>query len=241
MKRAIAVGILAVTASAAIAATNVVSVNVVGYNKTTAPGVKYVMVAQPFYQMGNTSIQNVMTNQLTGGANAGTSDNVIFYDNAAQAYLPVNYYRASDSSWRQGFSASTQNVDQGRCFWIKTITNADQQVTFLGEVVTDPTVTQAVYQGYNMLAYPYNTTKPVTNTALHAVAVAGANAGTADQIITYDAATQTYSTYYKKSTDNQWYKGFSQSTPDLKMGEAFWFLRRSSGTVAWAENVPYSL
>jgi hypothetical protein len=215
----------------------VYSENVVGFNKTDVDAGEYVMIASPFYQInGSNSVQTVLGNQLAPGASPALGDNLLFWDGVAQTYI-VNWKHPA--GWIQGANLSTQDVTQARGFWVKSNTNVNQSVTFAGEVVEDGVITQRVYNGFNMLCYPYNSSINVTNSGLNSIAQAGGNPGTADQIIKWDAAGQTYVVYWKHALG--WVQGANLATNlNLVMGEAFWYLRITN-TTDWIESVPYSL
>ncbi|MDD5435405.1 MAG: hypothetical protein PH343_08255 [Nitrospira sp.] len=223
----------------ALASNEVLSGNIVGYQTITVSNKGYYMVAQPFNVLGRKDINSVIGTQLSTGTSVAVADNISFYDNAGQTYIANNWLRSSDGKWCQGAGLSTQTVDAGRCFWMKLNTNLRQQVTILGEVVTAGVITQTLYQGVNMVAYPYSANLSVTNTGLDAVAVAGNTSSVADQIIKFNPATQGYDTYWKSAIG--WKKGSAVNAPELKTGEAFWFLRRLSGTTNWVEIMPYKL
>ncbi len=216
--------------------TTVTSVNVVGFQTQGVTSNDFQMYSLPFVAMSSDEMGEIFTNQLSSGNTPSLADNVLFWNPALQVY-EINWL--SPIGWLVGGSPTTNTVPLARAFWVKSNLGTDQALTFSGEVVTNATIAQSLVQGFNMVSYPYNTSLSVTNTALDALSVSGNTPALADNIIKWDSASQAYVTYWLSPIG--WLIGGSPAVPDLSMGEGFWFVRRTVGTVVWTETVPYSL
>jgi len=237
MKRVlVTVLVLGVMVSGAFAASNEVnSVNVVGFNRVSLDSNNWILVSAPFIQMGTSGIQDVFADQMVSGSSQGNADNVIFWDGASQSYI-INWKH--DAGWVEGAKLSTQEVFATRCFWVKSNTSSNQNVTMEGEVISSAVVTQTLHSGFSMVCYPFNASASVTNTALDALAVAGSSQGNADNIYKWDPVNQQYVIYWKH--DMGWVQGAKLEDPTFDMGEGFWYVRRTN-SVDWVETIPYTL
>lgn len=241
MKRvSILIYVVSFIALTVVASNEVTSVNIVGFQKNAVNSNYYMMATVPFYSIeGSNSIQVIMAGQMTGGANVGSGDNVILWNPTAQTYV-TTIYKHTSGVWVEGVQVSTQEMYTGRCFWLKSNHPlSNQVVTFHGEVITDSVITQQVFHGYNMLSYPYDATVNITNTSLGAMAQGGANAGSSDNVIIFNPATQQYETYWRH-TSGIWVKNVTPSNPVLEMGQALWYYRYGP-TTNWVQEAPYSL
>ena len=239
-KLAVAVMVSGMLASGVFAQSNEVSsVNVVGFQNVTVASNGYTMVALPFYALdGTNTLDAVLEGQLTQGNTSADADNVIFFDAASQSY--VRNWK-SPIGWLTGGSPSTQEFWTARGFWVKTAQLTNQSLRLKGDVPLSNSTTQTVYEGYNLIAYPYPADVVVTNTDLHANATQGNTSAEADNLIKWDANGSVYVRYWLSPIG--WLQGGTPA-PDLKLnqGEAFWFLRRSgNGSFLWVEDKPYSL
>ena len=239
MKR-IAVVLLAVCVMVSMAvAQEVTSVNVVGDQRITIHADGYAMTAVPFWEIdGANLINDVMGDQLTAAAFPWDADQILFFDGATQGYIR-NW--KSTEGWKIGLNPSTEAFDPGRGFFVLAQQPVEQTLTVLGEVEADNVVTQQIYAGFNMIAYPFAASVAVTNTALDSSAFAAALPWDADELIKWDPVGQGYLRYWK-STEG-WKQGLTL-VPDLAInqGEACWFKRQTAqGGFEWVETRPYDI
>ena len=154
-------------------AADVVSANVVGYQKIQlADG--YTMIGTAFQNVGVTNklnVQDIKASGLTGldwtfATTAG--DTLLIWDASAQGYLTTFYYTgdsdpdgtmaafgAEPGTWFDPvtFSAASEVLENGDAFWILSSTQ-NAQVTIAGEVPQSANAISIV-SGYNMIANPY--------------------------------------------------------------------------------------
>ena len=241
MKRVlVAVLVLGVMVSGAFAASNEVnSVNVVGFQNLDIASEGYTMVAAPFNSLtGSNSVSEMIGDALTQGNTKAEADNILFFDPVEQKYITI---WKSPIGWLNNVTPTTQEFWTARGFWVRTSQSSNQILNVAGDVPLANSTTQTVFEGYNLVAYPYPANVVLTNTDLHAKATQGNTKLQADNLMKYDSAEQKYKSYWKSPIG--WLDNVTP-VPDLelKQGEAFFFLRRTgNGSFSWVENRPYSL
>lgn len=234
----------------ALAQTEVYSVNAVGFVKQTVKSgfnlcsFNWDPVGQS--GVGSVPVADLFGDQLTGDIDANLADNVVLWDAAEQKYATLwKYDDGSFSGWLDANGElATNELKNGTGFWIIN-RHADQQVSMYGEVVDTGTSSLTMLQGFNFFGYPYSAEKNIQNTDMYADGAHGdIDANLADNIVAWDANTQSYATYwlYDDGTFNSWLDGNGDlATKDLLLGEGFWYIRRGAGAYTWSEPQPYSL
>jgi len=231
----------------ALAQSEVKSVNAVGYVKVQVPGNALSLCAFNFDPVNGTNgvlMTDVLGDQLTGGFDAGSADNVMFWDRASQQYQ--TYYKLEGFGWLDAvaFTPMTNRVYNGDGFWIRSNQSGAQEVTFAGEVVDIAAGTNSMFfgQGLNMFGFPYPAEKNVTATTLYTSAKKGFDAGSADNLIVWDAGSQQYATFYALDGFG-WFDAvnFVPADFNLQLGVGYWYLRNDASVTTWMEPQPYSL
>jgi len=140
-------------------ATNVYSINAVGYINLTVPE-GYSIIADQLIATPNNQIWNVLNNDTQGTGNPGPLENceVLKYNPATGGYV-VDVADASDedsgppldtNGWAGG---GLITMNPGEALWFQNNTGAPLTLTFVGTVPSGTnTVNLAV--GYNMIASP---------------------------------------------------------------------------------------
>ena len=257
LKTVTALGLLGGISS--FAQTNVVySVNMVGFQKVSSnglltPGSNLKMVSTPFLA-GDTDIQVAIGEQLTPGFTAGTADNLIFYSPGVgyETYhrLPVVGVANLDNKWVDGNTdVVTRDILPGSGFWIRNQQSSTQEVVFVGEVISETNVTVSIATGLQILSFPYSSDFDLPNddTLRLSGAQSGNTAGTADNIILWDAENGLYVTYYlfpdtgvAPGFDNKWLNSDTSLaiSEQIPSGTAFWYSHKGAG-YTWSPQIPY--
>ncbi|HOR98814.1 MAG TPA: hypothetical protein PLZ74_10635, partial [Kiritimatiellia bacterium] len=145
---------------------------IVGYNTVTVyPG--YNLLAVNFDGVGAGSLTLAELFPTTDGegnllpgftaGNAGTGDNIRFYDASTEGYTAYYLYKGAKTSdtknykWvtTAGVVASATPVDSGTAFWYKKIATTTNAVSFAGQVANDVSETHQILTGYNMFSSIY--------------------------------------------------------------------------------------
>ena len=234
----------------------VYSLNVVGFQKVTAPASRLQISATPFDQ-ANPNIDSAVGAQLTGSDAYGVSDNILLWNVQGQAYS--NYFIAGgvgepyDGHW---FTPALQpatnfpaNLYPGRAFWIRSRQAFTQTVVFAGSLVSANCVTTRIPSGLSLLGYPYSAAIKLNDTAFSNGACGGDSFGSSDNILKWDAERQMFVNYFLAGDvglpEYNWKWIIPQglvvaSNVYLQPGEGFWYRHRGSG-FDWVETRPYSV
>jgi len=243
--------VLCFVAGMAMAAeTNVTSVNVVGYVKVqVVPG--FNLLGLNLEAVGGTDpgipVSLLFSNQLTGAGSAGTADNVICWDRVSQRYVYIwKYDDGANVFWlNAGGELATNVLYSGDGFWVLNRHPSAQDVTLAGEVVNVATGSVPFVHGFNFFGFPFSAGKNIQTTSMtNDGAYGSGSAGTADNIIAWDKATQRYQYYwyYDDGVNKFWLNaGGELATNVLALGEGFWYQRRGAGGYTWSEPKPYNL
>ena len=248
-------GVLAAGLMAALAgAAEEASRNVVGFVRVDlAPG--FNLVAYNWdagTEDGRVSVQELFaTERMTGGRTAGAADNILFWDAQAQRYVTVWLYDsggrfpAYDGQWikADGSGLAEQTVGRGDAFWV--VNRSDQTVTqyMKGEAVQEDEIERTIPEGYSMFGRAYTTPRAV-NEMEWSGAQGGRTAGTADNILFWDAEAQRYVTIWLYDSggrfpayDGQWIKadGSGPAENAFAAGVGAWYVRRGSGALVWSD------
>lgn len=210
--------------AAAMAQTQVLSRNAVGYVKITAERGKLVLGRLDFEAIGGggIAVSNLFGDQLPANSQ------VYLWDRASAQYKTC--FKAA----RGGWSGGSNIVTRGEGFWVRVPAAAASNaydVFLMGEVpdrFTAPTTTIANLSGANMLGYPYPVQRYWTNTTLANEAPANAS------LYLWNATNQAYEVHTKTIRG-----GWATATNViLHPGVGFWL--RNTGTVTWVELKPYT-
>ena len=213
--------VMGMLASVAMAATNVTSVNAVGYNSVDVKPGKFVLVCLPFETFDDSNLQNIIGDQLPESSNAYIWDRV-----------NTNYITATLA--RGGVWDTTNLILRGDAFWLKTSSSTvTSTVTFLGEVPEEynNAATTTVYSigAPDAVGYAYPTDIEWTNTTL------ALGAAENDKMYFWNEGSQNYTTL-TKARGGAW-----DANVTIPAGRAFWFMKNDGSHVDWEEIVPYTL
>ena len=142
----------------------------------------------------------------------------------------------------------------GSAVWIRGSTTNDRTVTLSGEVVMEGAVTNEVVAGLQLVSNPFSETVGLSNLSIHVHATGHHNnSGLADQVMVWDAGTQSYlnlalydlrafGAQYASQTGWKLSDGFGPLAgyvnPQFDPGEGFW-IRAVNGDFQWVETNKY--
>lgn len=243
---------IAMTSMVATAATNVVSVNVVGYGKAgLEPGAR-ILRGMPFNNLAgssNTLLSIFSTNRLAQNDNYALCDRIMLYLTAESRYQAVAqwtdgvFYLCNNlEEWNLSIPTNTI-VEAGTSFWIVRAGGAvsTNELTFLGEVVSTATQQVNLVNGYQLVSYAFSSPMDIQSINTNGMA-ANDNYALSDRIVTWE--TNRYQ-FHALWTDGVWYLAndldqWNLSIPSVRtldMGEGFWFI--SQGAKPWVETNKY--
>ncbi|HMO52786.1 MAG TPA: hypothetical protein PKE26_16770 [Kiritimatiellia bacterium] len=225
MKKATAIilGTL-IASSAALAQTNVLSRNAVGYIKVPVESNKLYLVSNPFVPLDPTG--DIVTNMLAAVPNGTT---ISVWDEGSQGY--ISYSKSARGAW--GANATTSRIARADAFFIKMPAAGTATVFFMGEVpdrFTAPTTTQSRVSGLTMLGFPYPVQTSFTGTPM---AISAPNGSV---ISFWDSATQGYVSY-SKSARGAWDAGAQAAV--ASPGQGFVIKSTAAGN-SWSTTKPYT-
>ncbi len=205
-----------------------------------------LLVSLPFAPF-HSSVEGVLSNQLTGATNPAQADQLLQWDNVAQEYVVSFKADGTGDSNKDGrwfdtnWVASTQTLNTGEGFWIQN-RHEVQNVFLGGAVVLSDTQTTAFLQGLNAFGYPYSSRIGINDSDLSADGTFGAtNANFADQV--QDSSSNIYWLLNKPGDENdgKWLDATGVvSSLDFHMGAGFWYDRILTNGLWWSEMRPYS-
>lgn len=205
-----------IASSAALAQSNVLSRNAVGYIKQSAPANQLNMVSLTFESMDGAAytVTNLIGSQLPVGSS------VFIWNRANATYVTENRTR---SGWTPG----TNVINRGDGLFIRSA--AGTNVFFMGEVpdsTTAPSTALGQVSGLSMYSYPYPVARNWTDIEL------SQNGAVGDSLIIWDVDTQTYASYNR--TRSGW---GSATNVVIEPGQAFWY--QTATTQSWDVVKPY--
>jgi hypothetical protein len=118
---------------------------------------------------------------------------------------------------------------------------------FIGDVVLDQAVTNAIAPGLQLLAFPYSASIPLNDTGL-TNGLAGSAFASADRVITWEAESQQFKRFYLRADanpqfDRKWIDTSVEpnavATNSLSVGQGFWYERMGTNAFQWVEFRPY--
>lgn len=249
MKRIIFLAVAIAMVSVVVeAATNVVSVNVVGYNKfNVEPNGGFVLVAPSFDPIGGGAwtLKDLLgTNRLTQGAVPGPADKVYLWDTGSSAWKQFfqkadgNFYDAAVPPWTVPTNPA---VAIGEGFFIQGGAATTNTVTMLGEVIEAGTQSTDIVPGFQTLGFPFSSDFMLGDMAFTNAGTKGAVPGPADKVYVFENGQ--YVQLFMK-TDNKWYRAdnppwTSPTNVNIRIGQGFWYEAQNAFTNN--ESNPYSV
>lgn len=252
--------VLGVASTVAMAQTDVMSVNVVGFTKVNVlPGGKFNLFSTPFdsIDQADANLLGVFgTNSLTKlppfSLPPPFADVVSLFDPSVPEWK--FYYQGTDNmfydvdAWPAG-SPTNPPLAPGEGFLLQssvgsTTTNT---IALMGEVVSVATQTLAMVTGFQVCGYPFSSDIDIQNTSFASMPGATKLADPmlppplADVISVMDASGN-YVNYYL-NTDGKWYdvSAWPAGTPVtdvvLRLGQGFWY--NAIGSFSWVETNKY--
>lgn len=249
---------LGVLTSALAQSGEVYSLNVVGFQKVTAPPAakKYTLNSTPFIA-NNPNINYAIGNQLGGSNSVDNSDNILLWNKGAQAYKrywlagnvgDTNYnYKWIDNL--TGEVATNTDILPGEGFWVRSRQSVTQVVVVAGDVEDAQTVTNGIAAGYQLLSYPFSAPIGLNSTTFTNGGKGSNSVDNSDNIMKWNVNAQTYLRYWlagnvgdtnynRKWIDNL--TGEVATNAYLNPGDGFWYRHRGSG-FNWVEAKPYTV
>ena len=230
-------------------AAEVVSSNVVGYQKLSIPANGYALLANPFVQVGTGSSEepagyaiNDMfaddADNSTAGRTAGLGDQMQVWDTATQGYTTY-FYSSWVNKWALNSTpraATTDSFEAGDGYWYLNRGDSEYNLTVSGEVSTGE-VDVTLAPGYTLVCNPFPADLPLNGESVVFAsegATAGRTAGLGDNIQIWDVENQGYTTYFYSSWVSKW---ALNSTPraatadSIPAGQGFWYLNRGDSDI----------
>ena len=229
----------------------VVSSNIVGYNKVTLT-TGYNMLSPMFTYVGggDKAIVDLFEEKegFVGSDTASDADYFSIWYGGGYAYTYFYSTDAGDENvdakWASGedsFTETTDDLPPNTGFWFYN--RAGQKtVTLAGEVPTND-VTVSVSAGYTMLANPFSAPLPVKSI----VAVSGSFVGSdtasdADYISVWRNGGYDATYFYSTDAEGAWASGddsFTETEDTIGPGEGFWFYSRNTSQITIKLPCPY--
>ena len=251
MKKTMA-SVMALGLAAAVAygqATEVKSVNVVGFAKRSVPtgfsmwGIAFEKVGAPG---DGFTLDELIGSSLAGAQDPFTADNVLTWDSSAQQFKLFWYYDdGANKGWLDGSGdLANVNLKVGDAFFIQR-RSEPVELALMGEVVNVQTGAVDIVQGLNMVSYPFSSSKDIQTSSLKSSGAQGAqNPFQADNLLAWDDASQAYVQYWLY--DDGEASGWLDSNGDLAalemtVGSGYWFERKGTTGFQWQEVAPYNL
>ena len=246
------------------------TVKIWGYAHSDKPGNgKLNVIGVPFVTSNQTLNSLMDPLQFSGHYNnAGQADQLMMWNPATTAYVNLALYDlrafgaqyASNTGWKAvagfgpGAAYTNPVLPAGSAVWIRGATTNDRQVAIAGEVVMAGAATNAIVAGLQLIANPFSEQVALSNLTVHVNAEGHYNnAGQADQIMVWNAASQTYQNlalYDLRSFGAQYayltgwkpVSGFGPTSAyvnvTLNPGQGFWF-KAVNGSFQWVEPNDY--
>lgn len=230
-------------------AAEVVSSNVVGYQKLTINPSGYTLLANPFVVIGtdDTFPINEMfssgTENITSGTTANRGDSLQSW-NADGTYNTYFYSSrvSGGAAWASTADSRTATTDEfapGDGFWYKNQSANTYQLTVSGQVSTNSVTVTLNPSGYTLVCNPFPVDLPLNNGSIDWTSV-GATSGTTanrgDVIQTWNAD-GTYNTFFfssRVSGGAAWAASSDSRTATdyaIPAGQGFWYKNQSSETL----------
>ena len=235
MKKIIlSVAVVTTLVTTLIAATNVVNVNVVGYNKQDISGSSFSLIAPAFDPVGGgswTLAELFSTNKLQASNLQGSADKVYLWDTANAKW--DQYFQKLNGNFYNVLSTSTPTnpvVDVGEGFFVQSVVSTQRVMTMLGEVVPVATQSVDIVVGFQALGYPFSSDVMLGDMAFTNSGTKSNLQGGADKVYIYENGQ--YVQVFMK-LNNLWYRTDNTSVPTnvtIKIGQGFWYQAKNPYT-----------
>ena len=185
-------------------AAEVVSSNVVGYQKLAIPANGYAMIANPFVEVGTESpigIDEMFANDktdATAGSDASKADNIKIWNGAA--FEMLGYFKSTKNGkfWANASgTATTDPFPANAGAFYQSAGTTDTFLTISGQVKSNSQTLSIAKKSYTLLENPFPTGLPIQSFNV-AGATAGSDASKADNIKIWNGSG--YDSFYFKST-----------------------------------------
>jgi hypothetical protein len=197
----------------------VYSVNAVGYvNTTLLPG--FNLISNPLDNKTGNTIQNLFGTGWNGAIPGGT---IVYYFNSTTDSFVIASYEELFGTFDPP-TAANQVVPPGEGVFILVGGNANQTVTFVGEVPQGTASNTQIPPGFSI--------KGLTVPAAGAINTMNFPAADGDIIYEWNPQTDQYTI----STFQQLFGGWDPQVPNIDVGEAFWVSKTGNAAVAWDRN-----
>ena len=229
----------------------VVSSNIVGYQRLDIPANGYALLANPFVEVGTGStdpvgyaINGMFTDDVdnsTAGNTAVAGDQIQVWDATRQGY--DNYFFSSrvttGTAWATVAApraAANVTFDFGDGFWYLNRASDSYTLTVSGEV-SQKEVEVTLAPGYTLVCNPFPVDLPLNNENIDwaaAGATAGNTAVAGDQIQLWDIDRQGYDNYFfsgRVTTGAAWATVAAPRVATdavIPAGQGFWYLNRGA-------------
>ena len=231
-------------------AAEVVSSNIVGYQRLSIPANGYALLANPFVEVGTGStdpvgyaINGMFADDVdnSNAGNSGASGDVIqTWDTATQGYNTWFYSsRITGGAWADASTprvAATDTFEFGDGYWYLNRGSEPFDITVSGEVSTKEVEVTLAANGYTLVCNPFPVDLPLNSENIDwsaAGSTAGNSGASGDVIQTWDTETQGYNTWFFSSriTGGAWADASTPRVPTteaIPAGQGFWYLNRGS-------------
>ena len=226
----------------------VVSSNIVGYQRLDIPANGYALLANPFVEVGTGSTDPVGyaindmfaddTENSTAGNSATLGDQIQVWDAATQGYNTYFFSARAGKAWADVSTprvASDVAFEFGDGYWYLNRAEDAYTLTVSGEVSTKEVEVTLAASGYTLVCNPFPVDLPLNSENIDwatAGSTAGNSATLGDQIQLWDIDTQGYDTYFFSArAGNAWADVSSPrvaTTESIPAGQGFWYLNRGT-------------
>ena len=230
-------------------AAEVVSSNIVGYQKVTLAANNYTLLAPMFTYVGGgeKAIPDIFEeDDFVSGESGGQADYIDIWEDGQYSRT---YFFSSDagdawSSGDDGFDETTDELETGIGFWFFSRSDSDKTVTLAGEVSTSDVIVDISADNYTLLANPFAAPLPIKSiVAVEGEFTAGESGGQADYIDIWEDGQYSRTYFYSSDAGDAWSSGddgFDETEETVLPGQGFWFFRRGSA-IKVKLPVPYTL
>ena len=227
----------------------VVSSNVVGYQKITLAANNYTMLAPMFNYVGGgeKAIPDIFAeDDFVSADTDGEADCIYMWENGGYT---TTYFFSSDAgdAWsdnQDGFDETTDTIPSGLGFWFYSRSDSDKTVTLSGQVPTTDVDVDIVADNYTMVANPFSAPIPVKSIVAKTGAFTSADTdGEADCIYMWEDGGYTKTYFFSSDAGDAWsdnQDGFDETEDTIPPGLGFWFYRRGEAMTITIP-APYSL
>ncbi|MBU1880977.1 MAG: hypothetical protein ABIE92_11720 [bacterium] len=157
----------------------------------------------------NKALNNVLSDQLTGGATVEESDQIIRW-NPTSARFQIAWYNSTTSQWAGEFS----ELSEAEAYWVYVQPDhpAVQTIVAYGNVIEEPTYNMgAISPGYNAVGSVWAMPTSLTNAGMSGFQ-GGVYLFLSDLIMSYDAASGNH-TYAWKNDAALWQGNLTEFEP----------------------------